>query len=219
MRLAHPAATEGGYRQRRDVGTTMRSPGYIRYSMTLVDNTRPASPTRQQRGPDLPRVRTLTPGASPTHFFGSEVRRAREAAGMPQAGLGALVPCDKSVVSRIEAGLVQADEAFARTCDMAFLHLDGFFIRFWKNCQSWSAAFPAAFREFAAYEAEALTIWTLQHSLVPGVLQTEGYSRAVLERHPNVTSEQVAERVAARLTRQTVLGRPDPPLLWVLLEA
>jgi transcriptional regulator with XRE-family HTH domain len=166
----------------------------------------------------MPRVRTLTPGASPTHFFGSEVRRAREAAGMPQAELGALVPCDKSVVSRIEAGMVQADEAFARACDVSFPHLDGLFTRFWKDCQTWSAAFPAAFREFAAYEAEALTIWTFQHSLVPGLLQTENYARAVLERHPNVTSEQVAERLAARLTRQSVLERTDPPQLWVLLD-
>jgi transcriptional regulator with XRE-family HTH domain len=166
----------------------------------------------------MPRIRTLTPGASPTHFFGSEVRRAREAAGMSQAELGALVPCDKSVVSRIEAGLVQADESFARACDVAFPHLDGFFMRFWKDCQTWGAAFPAAFREFAAYEAEAVTIWTFQHSLMPGLFQTEGYARAVLERHPNVTSEQVAERVAARLARQSVLERTDPPLFWVLLD-
>jgi hypothetical protein len=166
----------------------------------------------------MPRVRTLTPGASPIHFFGSEVRRAREAAGMPQAELGALVPRDKSVVSRIEAGLLQADEAFARACDVAFEHLDGFFTRFWKDCQTWGAAFPAAFREFAAYEAEAVTMWTFQHSLVPGLLQTEGYARAVLERHPNVTTEQVAERLAARLARQSVLERTYPPLLWVLLD-
>ena len=166
----------------------------------------------------MPRIRTLTPGASPNHFFGSEVRRAREAAGMSQAELGALVPCDKSVVSRIEAGLVQADEAFARACDVTFGHLDGFFMRFWKDCQTWGAAFPAAFREFAAYEAEAVTIWTFQHSLMPGLFQTEGYARAVLERHPNVTSEQVAERLAARLARQAVLERADPPLLWVLLD-
>ena len=166
----------------------------------------------------MPRVRTLTPGASPTHFFGSEVRRARETAGMPQAELGALVPCDKSVVSRIEAGLVQADETFARTCDVAFPHQDGFFMRFWRDCQTWSASFPPAFREFAAYEAEAVTIWTFQHSLMPGLLQTEGYARAVLERHPNVTGEQVSERVAARLSRQSVLERTDPPLLWVVLD-
>jgi len=166
----------------------------------------------------MPRVRTLTPGASPTHFFGSEVRRAREAAGMPQAELGALVPCDKSVVSRIEAGLVQADESFARACDAAFPHLDGFFLRFWKDCQTWGAAFPVAFREFAAYEAEAVTIWTFQHSLMPGLLQIGDYARAVLERHPNVTGEQVEERLTARLARQAVLERTDPPLFWVLLD-
>ncbi len=166
----------------------------------------------------MPRVRALTPGASPGHFLGSEVRRARDAAGMSQSDLGVLVPCDKSVVSRVEAGLVQADEAFAHACDVAFPGLDGFFARFWKDCQTWGAAFPPAFREFAAYEAEALTIWTFQHSLVPGLLQTEDYARAVLERHPNVTEEQVAERVAARMARQVVLERAEPPLLWVLLD-
>jgi transcriptional regulator with XRE-family HTH domain len=61
----------------------------------------------------MPRIRTLTPGASPMHFFGSEVRRAREAAGMTQADLGALVPCDNSTVSRVEAGILAPDEAFA----------------------------------------------------------------------------------------------------------
>jgi hypothetical protein len=37
-------------------------------------------------------MRELDPGASPAHFFGAEVRRAREAAGMTLADLAALVP-------------------------------------------------------------------------------------------------------------------------------
>jgi transcriptional regulator with XRE-family HTH domain len=152
------------------------------------------------------------------HFFGSEVRRAREAASMSQSELGELVPCDKSAVSRIEASLVQADEPFARACDVAFPYLGGFFLRFWHDCQTWGAAFPAAFREFATYEAEALTLWTCQHALVPGIFQTEDYARAVLERHPNVTSEQVTERVTGRLARQSVLESSKPPMLWVLLD-
>jgi hypothetical protein len=53
---------------------------------------------------------------------------------------------------------------------------------------------------------------------VPGLFQTEGYARAVLERHPNVTTEQVAERLTARLARQSVLERTDPLLHWVLLD-
>jgi transcriptional regulator with XRE-family HTH domain len=166
----------------------------------------------------MPRVRTLTPGASPTHHFGSEVRRAREAAGMPQSELGALVPCDKSAVSRVEAGLTSPDEAFARACDAAFPQMGGWFTRFWKDSQTWGAAFPPSLREFAMYEAEAVALWTFEHTLVPGLLQTEDYARTVLDRHPNVTAEQVAERVAARLVRQAVLDRDDPPLFWVLLD-
>ena len=50
----------------------------------------------------MPAKRDLDPGASPLHFFGAEVRRAREAADMTLADLGALVPCDASTVSKIE---------------------------------------------------------------------------------------------------------------------
>jgi transcriptional regulator with XRE-family HTH domain len=163
-------------------------------------------------------MRTLTPSASPVHFFGSEVRRAREAAGMSQTELGDLVPCDKATVSRTEAGLTQPDEAFARACDAAFAHLDGWFTRFYNGSRAWGEAFPAAFRPFAACEAEAVAIRWFEHSLVPGLLQTEDYVRAVLEKHPNSTSDQIDERVAARLARQTVLTREDPPVFWVLLD-
>jgi hypothetical protein len=152
------------------------------------------------------------------HFFGSEVRRAREAAGMTQVELGDLVPCDKSVVSRIEGGLVHADEPFARACDVAFPHMSGFFSRFWRDCQSWGVAFPAAFRDFASYEAEAIALWSLEHSLMPGLLQTEDYARAVLERHPRVTPDEVTERVSARVTRQAILDGDRAPRYWVLLD-
>jgi transcriptional regulator with XRE-family HTH domain len=152
------------------------------------------------------------------HFFGSEVRRAREAAGMSQTDLGDLVPCDKATVSRIEAGLTQPDEAFARACDAAFPHLDGWFTRFYGNSQGWSEAFPPAFRPFAACEAEAVALRWFEHSLVPGLLQTEDYARAILNTYPKVTNAQVDERLAARLARQAVLDREDPPIFWVLLD-
>jgi transcriptional regulator with XRE-family HTH domain len=113
----------------------------------------------------MPRLRTLTPSASPMHFFGSEVRRAREAIGMSQTELGDLVPCDKATVSRIEAGLTQPDQAFARACDVAFPRLDGWFTRFHAGSRTWGEAFPPAFRPFAACEAEAVALRD-QHSVV-----------------------------------------------------
>jgi transcriptional regulator with XRE-family HTH domain len=166
----------------------------------------------------MPKKRTLTPGASPLHHFGSEVRRAREAAAMTLTELGAMVPCDNSTVSRIESGLIAPDAHFAEVCDTAFPEMRGWFTRFWKDSQGWGSAFTPALREFAEYEAEALTLRTFEHSVIPGLLQTDDYAREVLSRHPHVTPEQVTERVAARMARQPVLDRDDPAVFWVLID-
>lgn len=56
---------------------------------------------------------SLTLKRSPSHFFGSGVRRARMAAGITLAEFGAHVPCDGSTVSRIETGAKSADARFA----------------------------------------------------------------------------------------------------------
>jgi hypothetical protein len=70
------------------------------------------------------------------------------------------------------------------------------------------------------YEAQAAALQLFEHSLVPGLLQTEAYARAVLETHPNTSQNVIEERVAARMNRQQILDRddPPPPLLWVLLD-
>jgi len=59
-----------------------------------------------------------------------------------------------------------------------------------------------------------------EHTLIPGLLQTEACARAVLETHPNTSAEVIEERVAARMARQVILDRdePPPPMLWVLLD-
>jgi transcriptional regulator with XRE-family HTH domain len=150
------------------------------------------------------------------HHFGAEVRRAREAAGMSQSELGDLVPCDKSTVSRIEAGYTAPDKYFAEVCAAAFRN--EWFIRFWADSQEWAATFPAEFREYAEYEAEATSLWLFEHSWFPGLLQTKDYARAVLESHVHVTPAEVDGRLEVRMNRQKVLDREDPPMLWVLLD-
>jgi transcriptional regulator with XRE-family HTH domain len=168
----------------------------------------------------MPRKRTLTPGASPLHHFGSELRRALEEAGMTLSEFGALVPCDNSTVSRIEAGLIAPDLHFAEVADRAFPFARGWFTRFFHDSANWteSSAFAAEFRDFADDELEATALYTFEHSVLPGLLQTEDYARAVLSRHPGVTAELVNSRVAARLGRQAVLTGDDPPLLWAVLD-
>jgi transcriptional regulator with XRE-family HTH domain len=137
---------------------------------------------------------------------------------MTQSELADLVPCDTATVSRVENGVTfPPDDSFARACADTFGN--EWFLRFWKDSQTWGAAvFPQSLREFAAYEAEAVTLWLCEHSVLPGLLQVESYAFAVLERHPDTDSEQAAERAAARIARQSVLERDRPPRVWVLID-
>ena len=167
----------------------------------------------------MPRVRKLDPTVSPLHSFGAEIRRAREAAGMTLAEFGALVPCDASRVSRIEAGLLMPDVAFATAADHAFPQMGGWLGRFFDSQGNWDTApYPPAFRNFVTDESEASALYVFEHSLIPGLLATEDYSRAVLSRHPNVGESAVSARVAARMARQTILDREVPPRLWAVID-
>jgi hypothetical protein len=121
-------------------------------------------------------------------------------------------------VSRVESGLLAPDEAFARACDQAFPAAGGWFARFDEAHAKWDTAMPPAFRSFVTDEARATALYVFEHSLIPGLLATEDYSRAVLSRHPGVSAEQVIARVAARIARQAILDREDPPLLWVVID-
>jgi transcriptional regulator with XRE-family HTH domain len=155
---------------------------------------------------------------SPRHHFGSEVRRAREAAGLTLADLAARVPCDPSTVSRIEAGAIAPDAHFATVCDEAFPEMNGWFGRFYTDSRDWNQPFAEPFRSFPQYEAEATALYGYENSLIPGLLQTEDYAREVLSRHPAVTDGEVAERLMARMARQAILVRDNPPMGWWVIE-
>jgi hypothetical protein len=54
---------------------------------------------------------------------------------------------------------------------------------------------------------------------IPGLLQTAGYARAMLRGAlPDANEEQVEEQVNARLQRQEILERRDPPMLWTIMD-
>ena len=54
--------------------------------------------------------------------------------------------------------------------------------------------------------------------VIPGLLQTEDYARAILSVQPGTTEERLDELVTARMERQTVLSAEHPPFLWCLLD-
>lgn len=164
----------------------------------------------------MPATRDLDPTASPGHFFGAEVRRARLAAGLTLAGLAATVPCDASTVSRIEAGTLSPGERFAAACDEAFPLMGGWFSRFYHDSRTWAGPHPPWFRDWVEIEARATVIRWWEPLLIPGLLQTPDYARAVLGWGPDDGGD-LDGRVAARLDRQRVFDRDSPPEVWILL--
>ena len=81
-------------------------------------------------------------------------------------------------------------------------------------------AFPAAFRPWAdEVEQEATTLRSWEPIVVPGLLQTADYARAVLRAgRPDAIDEKIEELVTARLTRRKTLDREDPPRLWFVVD-
>jgi len=164
----------------------------------------------------MPAVRDLDPTASPAHFFGAEVRRARITAGMTLAALAATIPCDASTVSRIEAGTLSPGQRFAVACDEAFPQMNGWFSRFCHDSRTWAGPHPPWFRDWVETEQRATVICWWEPLLIPGLLQTEDYACAVLGWGPDDRGD-LDERVAARLDRQHVFDRETPPEVWILI--
>jgi transcriptional regulator with XRE-family HTH domain len=90
------------------------------------------------------------------------------------------------------------------------------------NTPGWWHAYadilPSWLEPFVGLEAAASVIRTYQIQLVPGLLQTEGYARALIEQGSAANEEQVARRIELRVSRQEILSGPNPPQLWAVVD-
>ena len=155
------------------------------------------------------------PDRSALALFADELRAARERAGLTQDELAGQLNYSGTLVAMVESlkRVPQAD--FAGRLDAAF-GTTGTFARLQERLRA--LPFTASFRPFAAFEETATALRTAAHALVPGLLQPPDYARAVLATVPNIAPGDLDERVAARLARQAILDRDDPPLLWAVLD-
>ena len=159
-------------------------------------------------------------------LFADELKAHRAARSWTQADVAAKTSYSESLIAQVEARFKAASPDLAKALDRAFSTpgfteddggepgRPGTFGRIVVRLRN--LPFPASFRSFAAYEAEAVALNTYQHSLVPGLLQSEDYARAILETRPNTTPEEVEEQLRGRLDRQAVLTRHDPPAPMLL---
>jgi len=68
------------------------------------------------------------------------------------------------------------------------------------------------------FESEASRIRTYECQVIPGLLQTPDYIEAIFRANQVRADEETRKRVDARLKRQEILNRVDPPRYWVVLD-
>jgi transcriptional regulator with XRE-family HTH domain len=140
--------------------------------------------------------------------FGRQMRRLRDAKGLSQESIAHLTQVSGPQISKIETGKKRATRAFVEIVD-EHLDADGALINLWEDLNKDGHPVPTWF-DWPEIETDAVELVSWEHTLVPGLLQKEGYARAVLGSQ---------EAVEARLGRQGILTRDEalPVVLTALL--
>ncbi|MEV5170256.1 helix-turn-helix transcriptional regulator [Streptomyces flaveolus] len=152
--------------------------------------------------------------------FGAVVQALREHAGLSRVDLSARVQYSKHTVESVELGRRMPDEAFVERAEQA-LGNTGALRKAARHLTRGEAGLAAWFRRWARLEREAVSLCTYECRLVPGLLQSEAYARALFEnRIPLLTDEQLEAQVEARMERQRMLHeRPTVPFHFIVEEA
>jgi transcriptional regulator with XRE-family HTH domain len=154
-------------------------------------------------------------GNSGLALFAAELQAARSRAGLSREELAGLLNYSASLIGMIESLRRVPRLDFAERCDDVFGTV-GTFVRLQQHARM--TPLPSWFRPYAEIEAVASQVRSWEPSVIHGLLQTEDYARGVLVTLPNTTEGAVEERVTARMERQAILDRPNPPLLWAVLD-
>ncbi|MGH3794614.1 MAG: helix-turn-helix domain-containing protein [Pseudonocardiaceae bacterium] len=159
-----------------------------------------------------------------------ELRRARDAAGLKQADVARAMDWSPSKLIRIERGDVSVS-----TNDLKALlshygvkdrgRVDGLLelarsARGGSFYDQYGELLKPGFKDYLAYEASASVIRQYDPILIPGLLQTEEYGRAILEQMAGFGPDKVDKGWEVRQHRQELLDRENPPeMIYVLDEA
>ncbi|SFL28145.1 helix-turn-helix domain-containing protein [Streptomyces pini] len=158
--------------------------------------------------------------SSSLRTFGAVVQALREHAGLSRAELGTWVRYSKHTVASVELGRRMPDESFVELAEIA-LGDTGALRKAAKHLTRGEPGLAAWFRQWARLERLAVSLATYECRLVPGLLQTEGYMRALCENDiPPLTDEDLEATVRARLERQRLLHeRPGTTFDFIVEEA
>lgn len=154
--------------------------------------------------------------------LGRQIRILRERAGLSRKQLGQRLGYSEDTISSVEQGrrtpqpelLVAADE---------FLGAGGLLATAGEDVERAKAKalvkHPSWFRDYARLERSAAELHYFRSLTMPGLLQTETYARTTfMVRQPMLDAETIAQRVAARLDRQSILTQWPPPMLTAVID-
>jgi len=156
------------------------------------------------------------------------LKRLREAAGLTQEEVSERTGKDRSTLYRLET----AQQRPQRSTMIQLLDLYGvddqrraelLTVLREAGQRGWMrphrSELPAIYSEYIGFESEARSISDYESLFVAGLLQTEEYARAVIRGTlPHATSDQVENRVGARMERQALLTGEGPPKLWAIMD-
>ncbi|MBB4986131.1 MULTISPECIES: helix-turn-helix domain-containing protein [Streptomyces] len=155
-----------------------------------------------------------SPGAAKA--FGALLRFYREQAGISQEALGRKTGYSKSQVAMIERGERRAKGNFVQIAD-ELLGAQGALLTVAKEVTA--SAVAAWFEDYLDEEAKAAGIYSYENHLIPGLLQTPEYARAVFGcASPPWEDDELNAMVAARMGRHEVFHRRPLPLIRFVLE-
>lgn len=164
----------------------------------------------------MTQTRRLDPYDSPRAFYGAELRRLREEAGLSQERLSERVFCSPAYIAHFESCVRLPQDDISKLLDGIFgtgEHLQ-------RLCRlARRSKHPDYFADAAELEKGALRLYEHAPMLIPGLLQTANYARAVSRASAPFTAEEVVEgHVQARLERQRLLRAPEGPELWAIVH-
>ena len=159
----------------------------------------------------------------------AELKRLREAAGLTQEDVAAQLEWHPTKVMRIETGRTAPHPNDVRLMVEVYGLTDRdqvtALVKLARDArqQGWWYSYRDVLLNrydfFIGLESEATTIRDFELAMIPGLLQTEDYARAVISGGPlDYGAEEVARRVEVRITRQRVLTREDRPQLWAIMD-
>ncbi|WP_116212679.1 helix-turn-helix domain-containing protein [Streptomyces olivoreticuli] len=166
----------------------------------------------------------MPPRSSPTARqarLGTELRKLREASGLPARAAGELLGGNQAQISHIESGRwgVSAERVrrlatfYSATdtklvdalCAMADERGKGWW-------ESYRGVLPAGFLNIAELEHYARYLRAFQTLTVPGIFQTEEYARTIFGSSiPVLPAGELDARIEHRLRRKVIFERPAPP--------